>query len=274
MQSRRLHRLGRFRRNKRRLRERLRQRIFFRDRIMTPEVMNKPVVVVLTGAGISAESGIRTFRAADGLWEEHRVEDVATPEGFARNPQLVQEFYNARRRQLQQPEIKPNAAHLALARLEEALGDRFLLVTQNIDNLHERAGSKNVVHMHGELLKVRCSQSGQVLEWTGDVTPGDKCHCCQLPAPLRPHVVWFGEMPLGMDSIYEALARADVFIAIGTSGHVYPAAGFVHEAKLQGAHTVELNLEPSQVGSEFEEKHYGLASQVVPEYVEKLLKGL
>ncbi|EOL9128709.1 Sir2 family NAD+-dependent deacetylase [Cronobacter malonaticus] len=274
MQSRRLHRLGRFRRNKRRLRERLRQRIFFRDRIMTPEVMNKPVVVVLTGAGISAESGIRTFRAADGLWEEHRVEDVATPEGFARNPQLVQEFYNARRRQLQQPEIKPNAAHLALARLEEALGDRFLLVTQNIDNLHERAGSKNVVHMHGELLKVRCSQSGQVLEWTGDVTPGDKCHCCQFPAPLRPHVVWFGEMPLGMDRICEALARADVFIAIGTSGHVYPAAGFVHEAKLQGAHTVELNLEPSQVGSEFEEKHYGLASQVVPEYVEKLLKGL
>ncbi|ELY7392239.1 NAD-dependent protein deacylase [Cronobacter universalis] len=274
MQSRRLHRLGRFRRNKRRLRERLRQRIFFRDRIMTPEVMNKPVVVVLTGAGISAESGIRTFRAADGLWEEHRVEDVATPEGFARNPQLVQEFYNARRRQLQQPEIKPNAAHLALARLEEALGDRFLLVTQNIDNLHERAGNKNVVHMHGELLKVRCSQSGQVLEWTGDVTPGEKCHCCQFPAPLRPHVVWFGEMPLGMDSIYEALARADVFIAIGTSGHVYPAAGFVHEAKLQGAHTVELNLEPSQVGSEFEEKHYGLASQVVPEYVEKLLKGL
>ncbi|EOW6700697.1 Sir2 family NAD+-dependent deacetylase [Cronobacter malonaticus] len=274
MQSRRLHRLGRFRRNKRRLRERLRQRIFFRDRIMTPEVMNKPVVVVLTGAGISAESGIRTFRAADGLWEEHRVEDVATPEGFARNPQLVQEFYNARRRQLQQPEIKPNAAHLALARLEEALGDRFLLVTQNIDNLHERAGSKNVVHMHGELLKVRCSQSGQVLEWTGDVTLGDKCHCCQFPAPLRPHVVWFGEMPLGMDSIYEALARADVFIAIGTSGHVYPAAGFVHEAKLQGAHTVELNLEPSQVGSEFEEKHYGLASQVVPEYAEKLLKGL
>ncbi|ELY3542438.1 NAD-dependent protein deacylase [Cronobacter turicensis] len=274
MQSRRLHRLGRFRRNKRRLRERLRQRIFFRDRIMTPEVMNKPVVVVLTGAGISAESGIRTFRAADGLWEEHRVEDVATPEGFARNPQLVQEFYNARRRQLQQPEIKPNAAHLALARLEEAFGDRFLLVTQNIDNLHERAGNKNVVHMHGELLKVRCSQSGQVLEWTGDVTLGDKCHCCQFPAPLRPHVVWFGEMPLGMDRIYEALARADVFIAIGTSGHVYPAAGFVHEAKLQGAHTVELNLEPSQVGSEFEEKHYGLASQVVPEYVEKLLKGL
>jgi NAD-dependent deacetylase len=163
--------------------------------------MDKPRVVVLTGAGISAESGIKTFRAADGLWEEHRVEDVATPEGFARDPALVQAFYNARRRQLQSPEIAPNAAHLALARLEAALGDRFLLVTQNIDNLHERAGNRRVIHMHGELLKVRCSWSGQVLEWTGDVTAEDKCHCCQFPAPLRPHVVWFGEMPLGMDEI-------------------------------------------------------------------------
>lgn len=236
--------------------------------------MEKPRVVVLTGAGISAESGIRTFRATDGLWEEHRVEDVATPEGFARDPELVQAFYNARRRQLQQAGIKPNAAHLALARLEEELGDHFLLVTQNIDNLHERAGNKNVIHMHCELLKVRCARSGQVLEWKGDVTAEDRCHCCQLSAPLRPHVVWFGEMPLGMDDIYQALATADYFIAIGTSGHVYPAAGFVHEAKLQGAHTVELNLEPSQVGSEFEEKHYGLASEVVPEYVERLLKGI
>ena len=273
MQSRRLHRLSRFRRNKRRLRQRLRQRTFFADRAMS-EQMDKPRVLVLTGAGISAESGIRTFRAADGLWEEHKVEDVATPEGYARDPALVQKFYNERRRQLQQPEIAPNAAHLALARLEEALGDNFMLVTQNIDNLHERAGSQNVIHMHGELLKVRCSQSGQILEWTGDVTPEDKCHCCQFPAPLRPHVVWFGEMPLGMDEIYMALAMADVFIAIGTSGHVYPAAGFVHEARLHGAHTVELNLEPSQVGSEFEEKYYGPASQVVPEFVEKLLKGL
>ena len=273
MLSRRQGRLSRFRKNKRRLRERLRQRIFFRDRIM-PEAMDKPRVVVLTGAGISAESGIRTFRAADGLWEEHRVEDVATPEGFARDPELVQEFYNARRRQLQQPEVAPNAAHLALAWLEEALGDRFMLVTQNIDNLHERAGNHNVLHMHGELLKVRCATSGQVLDWTDDVQPDDRCHCCQFPSRLRPHVVWFGEMPLGMDHIYSALAMADVFIAIGTSGHVYPAAGFVHEAKLQGAHTVELSLEPSQVGSEFEEKHYGLASEVVPAFVDKLLKGL
>ena len=271
MLSRRQGRLSRFRKNKRRLRERLRQRIFFRDRMM-PEAMDKPRVVVLTGAGISAESGIRTFRAADGLWEEHRVEDVATPEGFARDPELVQAFYNARRRQLQQPEIAPNPAHLALAKLEEALGDRFLLVTQNIDNLHERAGNKNIIHMHGELLKVRCAWSGQVLDWKEDVLPEDKCHCCQFPARLRPHVVWFGEMPLGMDDIYSALAMADVFIAIGTSGHVYPAAGFVHEARLHGAHTVELNLEPSQVGSEFAEKHYGLASEVVPAFIDKLLQ--
>ena len=272
MLSRRQHRLMRFKRNKRRLRERLRQRLFFQNGV--PEAMDKPRVVVLTGAGISAESGIRTFRATDGLWEEHRVEDVATPEGFARDPQLVQAFYNARRQQLQQPEIKPNAAHLALAELERALGDRFVLITQNIDNLHERAGNRNVIHMHGELLKVRCSQSGQILEWRQDVTEDDKCHCCQFPAPLRPHVVWFGEMPLGMDDIYQSLAMADLFIAIGTSGHVYPAAGFFHEARLHGAHTVELNLEPSQVGSEFEEKHYGLASEVVPEFVERLLEGL
>jgi len=226
---------------------------------------------VLTGAGISAESGIRTFRAADGLWEECRVEDVATPEGFQRDPQGVQEFYNARRRQLQSPDIKPNAAHHALAKLESVLGSRMLLVTQNIDNLHERAGSKNIIHMHGELLKARCVNSGQVISWQGDITPEDRCHCCQMAEMLRPHVVWFGEMPLGMDEIYEAIAEADYFIAIGTSGHVYPAAGFVHEARLQGAHTVELNLESSLVGNEFTERHYGLASAVVPRYVDELL---
>ncbi len=237
--------------------------------------MKKPFVVVLTGAGISAESGIRTFRAADGLWEEHRVEDVATPEGYARNPELVQSFYNERRRQLQRPEIQPNAAHQALARLEERLGsDHFALVTQNIDNLHECAGNRHVIHMHGELLKARCTRSGQVFAWPGDLSVDDRCHCCQFPAPLRPHVVWFGEMPVSMEEIYQALARADYFIAIGTSGHVYPAAGFVHEAGLHGAHTVELNLEPSQVQSEFQEKHYGLASEVVPEYVDGLLKEI
>ena len=164
-----------------------------------------PRVLVLTGAGISAESGIRTFRAADGLWEEHKVEDVATPEGYASDPALVQNFYNERRRQLQQPEIAPNAAHLALARLEEALGDHFMLVTQNIDNLHERAGNNNVLHMHGELLKVRCTQSGQVFDWPGELSVDERCHCCQFPAPLRPKIVWFGDIQIEMDNIYQAL---------------------------------------------------------------------
>lgn len=267
-------RLARYKKTKRQIHQRFRQRIFERDRSAELAAHPLPRVVVLTGAGISAESGIRTFRASDGLWEEHRVEDVATPEGFARDPELVQRFYNLRRRQLQQADIQPNAAHLALAELESVLGDNFLLVTQNIDNLHERAGSERVLHMHGELLKVRCASSGQILDWTEDVKPGDRCHCCQFPAVLRPHVVWFGEMPLGMDEIYQAIEKADYFIAIGTSGHVYPAAGFVHEAKLHGAHTVELNLEPSQVGSEFEEKKYGLASEVVPLYVRTFLLGL
>lgn len=273
MLSRHQGRLSRFRKNKLMLRRRLRQHIYFRD-TMVLDSTQQPKVVVLTGAGISAESGIRTFRATDGLWEEHRVEDVATPEGFRRDPLLVQTFYNQRRRQLLQPDIAPNAAHIALADLESHLGDNFLLVTQNIDNLHERAGSKNVIHMHGELLKVRCVSSGQVVNWQGDITPTDRCHCCQIPSVLRPHIVWFGEMPLGMDKIYHALAEADYFIAIGTSGNVYPAAGFVHEARLSGAETVELNLEPSQVGNEFQHKHYGLASKVVPDYVQQLLKML
>lgn len=264
------HRLCRFRKNKRIRHQRFRSSIFHRDN-MAAASLKRPFVVVLTGAGISAESGIRTFRAADGLWEEHNVEDVATPEGYRRDPELVQEFYNARRQQLQQEAIQPNAAHKALAMLEDALGDNFMLVTQNIDNLHERAGNKRVMHMHGELLKVRCTQSGQVFDWPGDLSVNDKCHCCQFPAALRPHIVWFGEMPIGMDEIYQALAKADFFIAIGTSGHVYPAAGFVHEARLGGAFTIELNLEPSQVESEFDEKKYGLASEVVPEFVHAFL---
>ena len=267
-------RLARLKKTRRKVHQRFRQCIFERDRQAELAAHPLPHVVILTGAGISAESGIRTFRAADGLWEEHHVEDVATPEGFQRDPALVQRFYNARRQQLQQAEIQPNVAHLALAELEQVLGDNFLLVTQNIDNLHERAGNSRVLHMHGELLKVRCVTSGQVIEWSGDITPDDRCTCCQFPSALRPHVVWFGEMPLGMEQIYQALEQADYFIAIGTSGHVYPAAGFVHEARLQGAHTVELNLEPSQVGNEFAERHYGLAGEVVPEFVHKLLRGL
>lgn len=227
-------------------------------------------IVILTGAGISAESGIRTFRDQDGLWEEHHIEDVATPEGFQRNPELVLRFYNDRRRQLLSG-VLPNAAHEALARLEKELEGNVLVVTQNIDNLHERAGTEAIIHMHGELLKARCSHSNQAIDWREDIALEDVCHCCQIPSPMRPHVVWFGEMPLGMDRIHDALNQADLFISIGTSGAVYPAAGFVHEAAMHGAHTVEINLEPSAVESEFAEKRYGKASVLVPELVDELL---
>jgi NAD-dependent deacetylase len=228
-------------------------------------------IVILTGAGISAESGIKTFRTHDGLWENHRIEDVATPEGFHANPDLVQQFYNKRRKGLLDPAIAPNPAHEALAQLEQSIDGSVLLVTQNIDNLHERAGSTNIVHMHGELLKAQCSESGQVVVQEGDLTTGDLCHCCQIPAQMRPHVVWFGEMPLQLNRIYDALSQADLFISIGTSGVVYPAAGFVHEARAHGAHTIELNLEPSALESEFAEKRYGKASLVVPELIAEII---
>ena len=271
---RRRQRLARYKQHRRQIHQRFRQYLFSHNRNLTMSSQILPKVVVLTGAGISAESGLSTFRATDGLWEEHNVEDVATPEGFARDPQRVQDFYNARRRQVQNTDVRPNAAHFALAELEAVLGENFLLVSQNVDNLHERAGTRHIIHMHGELLKVRCTSSGQTFDWTEDLTPDERCHCCQFPAILRPHIVWFGEMPLQMADIYQALTEADYFIAIGTSGHVYPAAGFVQEARAQGAHTVELNLEPSQVESEFEEKHYGLASQIVPDWVQHFLQQI
>ncbi|EDP60062.1 Sir2 family NAD+-dependent deacetylase [Vibrio sp. AND4] len=235
--------------------------------------MNFPYrnIVVLTGAGISAESGIQTFRAQDGLWENHRIEDVATPEGFDRNPDLVQNFYNQRRKNLLDESIKPNAAHIALGRLEDQLQGNVTIITQNIDNLHERGGSTNIVHMHGELLKARCSESNQVIEHITDIETGEFCHCCQIPSQMRPHIVWFGEMPLRMGEIYASLEQADLFISIGTSGVVYPAAGFVHDAKMHGAHTIEINLQPSAVESEFEEKRYGKASIEVPKLVDELL---
>ncbi|PWD87433.1 Sir2 family NAD+-dependent deacetylase [Ignatzschineria cameli] len=230
----------------------------------------KPKVVVLTGAGISAESGIRTFRAADGLWENHPIEEVASPQGVRRNPQLVQQFYNDRRAQLQEESIKPNAAHFALAQLEERLGDHFLLVTQNVDNLHERAGSKRLIHMHGELLKVRCLETEMIFDWQQPVTIESLCPCCQQRGNLRPHIVWFGEMPLEMERIYKALENADLFLSIGTSGNVYPAAGFVELAKMVGAHSVELNLEPTKGATLFDEAYYGPASKIVPQYCDKI----
>lgn len=235
---------------------------------------NSPHVVILTGAGVSAESGIRTFRASDGLWENHRIEDVATPEGFMRNPQLVQRFYNERRRQLHAFDIAPNAAHIALAELEAQLGENLLLVTQNVDNLHERAGSKNLIHMHGELFKVRCVKSGKVYRWEEDITAESGCTCCNREQTLRPHIVWFGEMPLEMERIYHHLAKADLFIAIGTSGNVYPAAGFVEMTKNSGARTIELNLAPTQGSNLFDESHQGRAAEIVPNYIQQIMDDI
>ncbi|WP_136680909.1 Sir2 family NAD+-dependent deacetylase [Neptunomonas sp. XY-337] len=228
-------------------------------------------IVVLTGAGISAESGIRTFRASDGLWENHPIEEVATPEGFAADPTLVHRFYNARRAQLQDTAVVPNAAHLALAELEQHFAGEFLLVTQNVDNLHERAGSHALRHMHGELLRLRCNESGYTFDHHGDSSENESCVCCGLKGTLRPDIVWFGEMPMFMDEIYTALSHCDLFLSIGTSGHVYPAAGFVEVANETGAHTVEINLEPSQKQSHFKEHIYGLASECVPAFVNSLI---
>lgn len=224
-------------------------------------------IVVLTGAGISAESGIKTFRAGDGLWENHRVEDVATPEAFERNPALVQRFYNERRRQILSPSIRPNAGHEALAHWERSHEGEFLLVTQNIDNLHERAGSLNPLHMHGEILKMRCDQTGRDYPITTDIDANLACACCARTGTLRPHIVWFGEMPLGMDTIHKALAHCDLFVSIGTSGNVYPAAGFVQLARASGAHCVEINLEPSLGASSFHEGVYGPAGETLPKFV-------
>ena len=234
----------------------------------------KPRVVVLTGAGISAESGLKTFRDNNGLWEQHRIEDVATPEAFAENPDLVYRFYNARRKQLQLPEVSPNAAHLALAHLESVLGDDMLLVTQNVDNLHERAGSKRVLHMHGSLLSARCCNSGNAYTLRESFDEKTPCICCKPTAQLRPDIVWFGEMPLYMDDIILALTKADIFIAVGTSGQVYPAAGFVQVATDSGAKCIELNLEPSDRFDMFDESYQGLASETVPVLVESLPEDL
>nr|WP_037451713.1 Sir2 family NAD+-dependent deacetylase [Skermanella stibiiresistens] len=228
-------------------------------------------IVILTGAGISKESGLDTFRCAGGVWERVRLEDVATPEGFARDPDLVHQFYNDRRTGLLHANVQPNAAHEALATLEREWPGEVLLVTQNIDDLHERAGSRNLIHMHGELLKARCGACYAVSEIRRDLSVEDDCAGCGAIAEMRPHVVWFGEMPLEMDRIYRELAGCALFLSIGTSGNVYPAAGFVQEARVNGAHTVELNLDPSEGATLFDEKIYGPATREVPAFVERLL---
>jgi NAD-dependent deacetylase len=230
-------------------------------------------IVILTGAGISKESGLDTFRDKDGLWQRVRIEDVATPEAFERDPARVQAFYNARRQTVLDPQIRPNAAHAALARLERDFPGELLLVTQNVDNLHERAGSQNLIHMHGELLKVRCLACEAVQACDVDLSPTAPCAACGHAGRLRPNVVWFGEMPFEMDRIQAALAACDLFLSIGTSGNVYPAAGFVAEARMAGAHSVELNLEPSEGRHFFGEAHHGPATEIVPAYVESLLSA-
>lgn len=229
--------------------------------------------MVLTGAGISAESGLPTFRGMNGLWQGQRVEDVASPEAFEREPALVHDFYNGRRRALLASGIEPNRAHRALADFEAGFAGDFLLVTQNVDDLHERAGSRRLIHMHGELLKKRCSACGDVTVARNDVRVSDQCAACGAAGGLRPHVVWFGEVPIEMDSIYDALERCDVFISVGTSGHVYPAAGFVEIAGQSGSHTIEVNLEPSVTESRFRQKYYGEAGIVLPDVLRRLAAG-
>ncbi|WP_341712507.1 NAD-dependent deacylase [Erythrobacter sp.] len=228
-------------------------------------------IVILTGAGVSAESGIDTFRDAGGLWEKHRVEDVATPEGFARNPDMVLGFYDMRRAAIQTKQ--PNAAHEALARLDELWGGELLIVTQNVDDLHERAGARRVLHMHGTHLNAWCTACDVRSPWTGPLIDRPPCPACGTNA-LRPDVVWFGEMPYEMERIYASIRRADLFVSIGTSGAVYPAAGFVRDARELGVRTLELNLERSQGSHWFHESRQGPATQLVPTWVEETLTGL
>ena len=228
-------------------------------------------IVILTGAGVSAESGVATFRGPDGLWEGHRVEDVATPEAFLRDPRLVHAFYDARRAKL--ATVEPNAAHRALARLDREWTGELLLVTQNVDDLHERAGSKRLVHMHGSLSSGWCLGCGERFGWSGPMGEGAKCPGCAATGMVRPDIVWFGEIPYEMERIDEALRRCDLFVSIGTSGAVYPAAGFVQSARYYGARTLEMNLEPSLGSFLFEESRTGPAGELVPKWVDEVLSA-
>jgi NAD-dependent deacetylase len=228
-------------------------------------------IVILTGAGVSAESGLATFRGPDGLWEGHRVEDVCTPEAFRRDPALVQQFYDARRAKLKT--VEPNAAHCALARLDAEWPGELLIVTQNVDDLHERAGAKRVLHMHGELKSAWCLACDARLPWEEELGSGPACPACGVAGRLRPDIVWFGEMPYEMERIDRALMDADLFVSIGTSGAVYPAAGFVQTARYAGARTLELNLEPSLGSVFFDESRIGPAGELVPAWVGEVLDG-
>jgi NAD-dependent deacetylase len=225
--------------------------------------------MILTGAGISAESGIDTFRSEGGLWEQHRVEDVATPEAFVRDRDLVLRFYDMRRAAIQTK--VPNAAHEALARLDREWPGELTIVTQNVDDLHERAGAKRLIHMHGTHLTAWCLACNARPGWTAPLIDGPPCPVCAAKGSLRPDIVWFGEMPYHMDAINAALSSADLFVSIGTSGAVYPAGGYVRRARASGIATLELNLEPSQGSHYFDDARYGPATQVVPDWVEQVL---
>lgn len=233
------------------------------------EAMDIRNIVILTGAGVSAESGLATFRGPDGLWEGHRVEDVATPEAFDRDPELVHAFYDARRARLDT--VEPNAAHRALARFDSEWPGDLLLITQNVDDLHERAGLKRLLHMHGELTRGWCLACNERFEWSGPMGVTAECPSCGRSGLVRPDIVWFGEMPYEMDTIDDALRRCDLFVSIGTSGAVYPAAGFVQTARYCGARTLEMNLEPSLGSTLFEESRIGKAGELVPQWVEEML---
>lgn len=232
-------------------------------------------IVILTGAGISKESGLDTFRDEGGVWSKVRIEDVATPEAFAASPDRVHEFYNMRRAGVLDENLSPNAAHVALAELEKNWPGMVLVVTQNVDDLHERGGTQNLIHMHGEMLKSRCTSCGYISECREDLSVGSRCAGCGASGTVRPHIVWFGEMPMRMDDIHEALSHAGLFISIGTSGSVYPAAGFVDVVRVAGTgQTVELNLEPSSGATHFDDAFYGPATEVVPAFVSALLENV
>jgi NAD-dependent deacetylase len=227
-------------------------------------------IVILTGSGISAESGIETFRASDGLWAKHHIDDIATLDGYRRDPELVYSFYNQRFNQLSLPSVQPNDAHIALAELQNSYSGNVCIITQNIDNLHERGGAKNVIHMHGELVKARCEKTHKLFAYK-QLNKTLKCPCCKEAGNLRPHVVWFNEMPLFMNDIYKLLSTADLFIAIGTSGSVYPAADFVNEAHKARAHTIEINLDSTHISDNFQEHRIGNATNEVRELVDELM---
>ena len=229
-------------------------------------------IVFLTGAGISAESGIKTFRDQGGLWEGHRVEDVATVSAFTRDPNLVHTFYNKRKEQLFSGQVKPNKGHFSLAKLEKDFAGKISIITQNVDNLHEKAGSKNILHMHGELGKIRCMKSNTIYSAEGPVNTQSICLCCNESSHLRPHIVWFGEMPFYLLEIETLLSQCDLFVAVGTSGQVQPASAFVQIAKGQGAFTIEVNLASTVVSQEFDDHLLGKVTEQLPKLVEQILK--